>query len=93
MECAESKMLASSTRNIGGKKKVGIRLLMNLLVDANGSLMNFLDSMRKQKDRRDDPLIVSYTFALSMWWLTSKTKGRSWVPKIRSQSIIHMISP
>jgi len=64
MECAESKMLAWSTRNIGGKKKAGTRLLMTVLVGANGNLMNFLDSTRKQKDRRGGPLIVSYTFAL-----------------------------
>ena len=57
------RMLELSTGSIGGKK-VGIDLMMRLLVDVNGSLMNFPDSKRKRKGRKGDPLLVSYASAL-----------------------------
>jgi len=57
------KMLELNTGSIGGKK-VGIGLMMRLLLGVNGSLMNFLDSMRKQKGRKGGPLLVSYASAL-----------------------------
>jgi hypothetical protein len=62
MDFAVVKTLGSSKRRIGGKK-VGICLMMRLLVGANGSLMNFLDSMRKQKGRKGGPLLVNYRSA------------------------------
>jgi hypothetical protein len=63
MDFAGERTLGSSKRRIGGKK-VGICLMMRLLDGVNGSLMNFLDSMRKQKGRKGGPLLVSYASAL-----------------------------
>jgi hypothetical protein len=62
MDFAVVKMLEWSKRRIGGKK-VGKCLMMRLLVGVNGSLMNFPDSMRRQKGRKGGPLLVSYTSA------------------------------
>jgi hypothetical protein len=62
MDFAGVRTLVSSKRRIDGKK-VGICLMMRLFDGVNGSLMNFLDSMRKQKGRKDGPLLISYTFA------------------------------
>jgi hypothetical protein len=63
MVCVGVKTPELRKRRTGGKK-VGICLMMRLLVDVNGSLMNFLGSMRRQKGRKDGPLLVSYTYAL-----------------------------
>jgi hypothetical protein len=63
MEYAGVKTLELRKRRTGGKK-VGICLMMKLLVGASASWMNFLDSMRRQKGRKDGPLLVGYTFAL-----------------------------
>jgi hypothetical protein len=62
MEIAGVKMLEWSKRRIGGKK-VGICSMMRLLDGVNGSLMNFLDLMRKRRGRKGGPLLVSYTSA------------------------------
>ena len=58
MDFAGVRTLESSKRRIGGKK-VGICLMMRLLDGVNGSLMNFLDLMRKRKGRKGGPLLVS----------------------------------
>ena len=63
MGCAVSKMLESSTKNIGGRE-VGTCLMMRLSVGANGSLMNSLDSMRRRISRKGGPLFVSYVATL-----------------------------
>jgi hypothetical protein len=62
MDFAGVRTLGSSKKKIGGKK-VGICLMMRLLDGVNGSLMNFLDSMRRQKGRKGGPLFVSYRSA------------------------------
>jgi hypothetical protein len=62
MEMAGVKMLEWSKRRIGGKK-VGICSMMRLLDGVNGSLMNFLDLMRRQIGRKGGPLLVNYRSA------------------------------
>ena len=55
-------MLESSKRNIA-EREVGTCLMMKLLVGANGSLMNSLDSKRRRISRKGGPLFVSYVAA------------------------------
>jgi hypothetical protein len=75
MDFAVVKMLEWSKRRIG-EKKVGICLMMRLLDGVNGSLMNFLDLMRKRRGRKGGPLLVSYESALGQEIAYLQTSGK-----------------